>query len=175
MNIKHPLSQFKHCPKCGSSHFIENNFKSKKCEDCGFVYYFNSSAATVAIIINENKEVLVGTRAFEPAKGTFDLPGGFVDMYETGEEAIAREVNEETGMDVLEIQYLFSIPNEYEYSGFLVHTLDLFYLCRVASLNYEAQDDVAKLEFIKLSELDPTQFGLKSISEGIKKIKNLNI
>ena len=42
--MKHPLAQFLYCPECGSPHFEVNNEKSKKCTDCGFVYYFNPSA-----------------------------------------------------------------------------------------------------------------------------------
>ena len=49
--MEHPLAQFLYCPECGSSHFEINNEKSKKCADCGFVYYFNPSAATVALIL----------------------------------------------------------------------------------------------------------------------------
>ncbi len=172
----HPLSQFKFCPKCGSDKFVENNIKSKRCEKCGFVYYFNSCAATVAVIINENKELLVATRAHEPVKGTLDLPGGFVDMYETGEESVSREVKEETGLDVDEIKYLFSVPNIYIYSGFEVHTLDLVYLCKVKNIHVlKAEDDVAKLEFIKISELNPDLFGLLSIKEVIQKIQKMTI
>lgn len=172
----HPLSQFKFCPKCGSDKFTENNVKSKKCEKCGFVYYFNSCAATVAVIINENKELLVATRAHEPVKGTFDLPGGFVDMYETGEESVSREVREETGLNVEEVKYLFSVPNIYIYSGFEVHTLDLVYLCKVKDTHIlKAEDDVAKLEFIKISELNPDLFGLLSIKEVVKKIQKMTI
>ena len=92
--MKHPLAQFLYCPECGSPHFKVNNEKSKKCTDCGFVYYFNPSAATVALILNEKNELLVCRRAKEPAKGTLDLPGGFIDMNETGEEGVAREVLE---------------------------------------------------------------------------------
>ena len=91
----HPLELFKYCPKCGSPHFEVNNEKSKRCADCGFVYYFNSSAATVAFILNDKNELLVCRRGKEPAKGTLDLSGGFIDMYETGEEGVAREVLEE--------------------------------------------------------------------------------
>lgn len=68
--MKHPLAQFLYCPECGSPHFEVNNEKSKKCTDCGFVYYFNPSAATVALILNEKNELLVCRRAKEPAKGT---------------------------------------------------------------------------------------------------------
>ena len=74
----HPLELFKYCPKCGSSHFVVNNEKSKRCADCGFVYYFNSSAATVAFILNERNELLVCRRGKEPKKGTLDLSGGFI-------------------------------------------------------------------------------------------------
>ena len=84
----HPLELFKYCPKCGSPHFEVNNEKSKRCADCGFVYYFNSSAATVAFILNDKNELLVCRRGKEPAKGTLDLSGGFIDMYETGEEGV---------------------------------------------------------------------------------------
>ena len=94
--MKHPLDLFQYCPECGSSHFEVNNEKSKKCTDCGFVYYFNPSSATVALILNDQNELLVCRRAKEPAKGTLDLPGGFIDMNETGEEGVAREVLEET-------------------------------------------------------------------------------
>lgn len=172
----HPLTQFKYCPKCASPNFVENNVKSKKCTDCGFVYYFNSCAATVALIVNDNQELLVSTRAHEPARGTLDLPGGFVDMYETGEEAIIREVKEETNLDISSLKYLFSIPNIYMYSGFEVHTLDMIYLCKVEdTVKMKAEDDVAKLEFIKIAELDPNLFGLQSIKEVIKKIQNMTI
>ena len=60
--MKHPLAQFLYCPECGSPHFEVNNEKSKKCTDCGFVYYFNPSSATVALILNEKKELLVCRR-----------------------------------------------------------------------------------------------------------------
>ena len=114
----HPLVLFRYCPRCGSSRFEEHNEKAKKCRDCGFVYYFNSCSATVALILNSRNELLVTRRAKEPAKGTFDLPGGFIDMYETGEEGVAREVKEETGFTVRQSTYLFSLPNIYPFSGF---------------------------------------------------------
>ena len=116
--MEHPFSQFKYCPKCGSVHFEINNEKSKRCADCRFVYYFNPSAATVALIMNERNELLVCRRAKDPAKGTLDLPGGFIDMAETGEEGVSREVKEETGMEVKKVEYLFSLPNIYVYSGY---------------------------------------------------------
>lgn len=90
--MSHILDKFQFCPVCGSNHFEINNIKSKKCKDCGFSYYLNPSSATVALILNSKEELLAVRRKKAPAKGALDLPGGFVDMDETGEEGMAREV-----------------------------------------------------------------------------------
>lgn len=166
----HPLQLFKYCPKCGSSHFEIHNEKSKKCRDCGFVYYFNSSSATVAFILNSKEELLVCRRAKDPAKGTLDLTGGFIDMFETGEQGVAREVKEETGLVVTDTEYLFSYPNTYLYSGFLVHTLDMFFLCKVEDYStLGAMDDVADSFWVPLDKVNPEEFGLDSVRTGLKR------
>ena len=173
----HPLDLFKFCPKCGSPAFVENDEKSKRCTDCGFVYYFNASSATVAFILNEQGKLLVCRRAKEPAKGTLDLPGGFVDRFETGEEGVAREVLEETGLEVMETQYRFSLPNTYLYSGFLVHSLDQFFVCHVKDgTGLNAMDDVADSFWVPLEKVNPEEFGLDSVREGVKRfLKEHNI
>ena len=84
--MEHPLHLFKYCPRCGSAHFSINDFKSKRCGDCEFVFYFNPLSATVALILDSKNRLLVARRAKEPAKGTLDLPGGFSDSFETAEE-----------------------------------------------------------------------------------------
>ena len=81
--MSHPLHQFTYCPKCGARTFVERNEKAKQCTTCGFVYYFNPSSAVACFIRNSKGELLLVRRAKEPAKGTLDLPGGFVDMYES--------------------------------------------------------------------------------------------
>ena len=173
----HPLDLFRYCPKCGSASFVENNEKSKRCTDCGFVYYFNASSATVAFILNAKGELLVCRRAKEPKSGTLDLAGGFVDRFETGEEGVAREVLEDTGLEVVEAKYQFSLPNTYLYSGFLVHTLDQFFLCRVKDdIALKAMDDVADSFWMPLCEVRPEEFGLDSVREGVKRfLKEHNI
>ena len=171
----HPLELFRFCPKCGSAAFVENNEKSKRCTDCGFVYYFNASSATVAFILNDKEELLVCRRAKEPKKGTLDLAGGFVDRFETGEEGVAREVLEETGLEVVDAKYLFSLPNTYLYSGFLVHTLDQFFRCRVKDDScLGAMDDVADAFWVPLQEVNPEEFGLDSVREGVKRFLKEN-
>ena len=76
----HPLRLFRYCPVCGSPRFERHDFKSKRCAQCGFTYYHNASAATVAVVIDATRRLLVARRALEPAAGTLDLPGGFIDI-----------------------------------------------------------------------------------------------
>ena len=165
----HPLDKFVRCPVCGSAHFSIHDFKSKRCADCGFTYYLNPSGATVAVIVNEHGQLLVERRANEPARGTLDLPGGFADIGETAEEGIAREVLEETGLAVVSTEYLFSLPNDYLYSGMTIPTLDLFFRCKVEpGATPRAADDAAACFWLNPQDIHPEDFGLHSIRRGIE-------
>lgn len=175
MQENNPLYRFHFCPICGSEHFVEHSWNSRKCESCGFTLYTNPRGATVALIINEKGELLTGVRANEPAKGTLDLVGGFMDLYETGEEAMCREIKEESGLEVnpSQLRYLFSQPNQYPFSGIVCHTIDLFFECKIDSnATVEAMDDVASLKWISLDNIDISQFGLHSVREGLKRYLN---
>lgn len=170
--MKHPLNQFQYCPVCGQHAFVAINEKASQCETCGFVYYFNPSSAVACFLRNQQDELLLVRRAYNPAKGTLDLPGGFVDMNESLEDAVIRELKEETALDIVQCKYLFSLPNIYVYSGFEVHTLDAFYECLVDSFDLAiASDDAAEIIITPIAELDPELFGLLSVKKGIIQYK----
>lgn len=63
----------------------------------------------IAYIENENGDVLMGEHSDLPHKPYplhWDMPGGKIDTGETVEEALIREVNEETGFDVEEFEHI---------------------------------------------------------------------
>ena len=164
----HFSTLFTHCPACGSERFIQNNVKSKRCEACVFVFYINPSAAVAAFIVNDSGDLLVCRRGKEPEKGTFDLPGGFVDDHESAEEAVRREIGEELKATVTGEKYLFSLPNEYDYNKMTVPTLDMFFECTLEDIGHlKPSDDVEDCFFISLKELNPELFGLKSIKKAV--------
>ena len=109
-------------------------------------------------------------RGKEPAKGTLDLPGGFVDMDETIEEGMRREILEETGIHATKMEYLFSFPNQYLYSGITIHTIDMDFLVRVsAETRAHAADDAAECMWIPIRHLHPKEFGLTSIRRAVER------
>ena len=174
--MNHPLEPFHYCPKCGSPDFEINNALSRHCVKCGFTYYQNPRASTAAFILNNKGELLVARRAKDPAMGTLDLPGGFVDNNENAEQGMVREILEETGLtiDSADVTYLFSIPNVYHYSGMDIHTLDFFFLCRVDDVEVKAADDAAELTWLPLREVYVERFGLRSIREAVHRFLQQN-
>ena len=172
----HPLEKFKFCPSCGSDKFKIDTFKSKKCENCKFNYFYNSAGAVPIIIKDKEDNYLFVKRKFDPLKGTLDLPGGFIDFGETAENCAVREVKEETGIELEEkdLKYLFSVPNYYNYSNFIVTSIDMYFEACVDSFGgCIADDDVQELVILKKEEIDLNKIGFEGIKKGVKKYFNL--
>lgn len=170
----HPLSDFRFCPHCGAETFEEHDPWSKRCATCGFTFYPNASAATAAFIINEQGELLCIRRDREPARGTLDLPGGFVDPGESITDGFLRELKEEVGVEVTAYHFLFSLPNAYPFSGHIVSTADAFFLCRISNPNEVcAHDDASAVAWVRPENLDPAAFGLHSVSLAVERFLGL--
>jgi NAD+ diphosphatase len=167
MNSKqNPLEVFRYCPKCGSPGFSAETEKSLKCGSCGFRYYINMAASVAAVIRNQNNEVLFTVRKHNPAAGMLDLPGGFVDLGETAEEAIVREIKEELNLNINKLDFVGTFTNRYVYGGIEYQTLDLVFNCYVESFqNIQAADDVSGYIFMDPQTVKPEDIGMKSIKE----------
>ncbi|MCG8474998.1 MAG: NUDIX domain-containing protein [Cytophagales bacterium] len=168
----HPKHVLKHCNKCGSSDTFYTDGDAVKCRACGFQLYINAAPAVAGLIINDNDELLLTVRKYEPFQGMLDLPGGFVDHLETAEEALTREIKEELNLNVKNLKYFCSTPNRYLYGGLTYFTLDFSFQCEVENFEgMHACDDVKKIYFIHIKDIDPKMIGGQSMSKAVKKFQ----
>jgi ADP-ribose pyrophosphatase YjhB (NUDIX family) len=84
-----------HCSYCGSR-FAEGQAWPRACAACGNVSYVNPLPVAVAVVPVDDGVLLV-RRGIAPV-GKVALPGGFIDRGETWQEAVARELREETAI-----------------------------------------------------------------------------
>ena len=91
----------KYCPKCGSKitrKKIEDRLRDY-CEACKTVFYDNPLPVASAILSNKNREILLVLRDRDPYERRWCLPSGFVELNESVEKAVIRELKEETGIN----------------------------------------------------------------------------
>lgn len=140
---------------------------------CQHRLYTNEVGAVVALIENDKKELLFTLRKFDPAKGKLDLPGGFIDIGETAEQAVAREVKEEINLDVDAIAFFGTFPNTYTFCDFTYFTIDIVFRCKVNDFSQiKADDDVENFRFINPKDVSINDIGLDSIKNIIRLLKS---
>lgn len=89
-----------HCPFCGNR-LIQKHLEGRLrffCEDCNEPIYENPTPATCLVVLDQNRQLLLAKRSVEPKIGEWCLPGGFMELDESPEEAALRELQEETGL-----------------------------------------------------------------------------
>jgi ADP-ribose pyrophosphatase YjhB (NUDIX family) len=99
MSLNPALEDLHHCPRCGSAPQIDFP-RSITCAHCGYGAFYNPKPVAAVIPVTEDGEIFLMRRGFEPRRGHWSLPGGFVDLGETVETAAAREVDEELNLRV---------------------------------------------------------------------------
>ena len=126
------------------------------------------------ILYEKKKKVVLIRRKNPPFQGQLALPGGFVDIGETVEDACVREAKEETSLDVriLALGGVFSKPDR-DPRG---HTVTVAFLCEPIKKTAQpkALTDAASIEIVPLSEIKSLEmaFDHKDIIKHVLKITN---
>lgn len=104
------------CGVCGGQMKMHTNI-SKRCEQCGKEVWPQLATAIIVLIRRGEEVLLVHANNFK--RNFFGLVAGFVETGESLEEAVVREVTEEVGINIANIQYFASQPWPYP-SGLMV-------------------------------------------------------
>jgi ADP-ribose pyrophosphatase YjhB (NUDIX family) len=153
------FAEWRHCPRCGSQ-LTQGGAGGHEgaavhCPACGFVAYDNPSATASALVLRDGL-LMVTRRAHEPFAGWLDLPGGFIEPNEHPQDAVRRELLEETGLAV-EVGPLAGIFTDV-YGDEGIATLNLFYRAECSGGVEQANDDVSEILWLRPEQIDPERF-----------------
>lgn len=179
--MDHPtISSFRYCPSCGKEPINKTSNKKLHCQFCDFQLFLNPAIAVSLILFNEKDELLLATRAKNPGINLLDLPGGFVDPFETAEEAAKREIFEELGFRLEGMTYIGSEYNIYPYKQVTYQTVDIGFASNINSNTRFTIDaelkDVNWTHYSKIKiENIAFQSAVKFITKFIKQKHNIDI
>jgi NAD+ diphosphatase len=105
-HILHWYSMNQYCGCCGHETEDKKDERAKICPKCGNITYPRISPAVITAVFQEDKILLAHNRNFR--KGLYSLIAGYVEPGETLEQCVVREIREEVGINVKNIQYFSS-------------------------------------------------------------------
>ena len=124
------------------------------CSSCGKVLYQNPIPSVVGISIIDGSILLV-KRGVEPDIGSWCLPGGFMELGETSEEAVIRELKEETGVGVIPREVL---TVDTTIGGFYGDVVVIAYEITLESSEFTPGDDALEVKYFNYNELPRLTF-----------------
>ena len=146
------MSPLNFCSKCGQENIygLIDGSNRYHCTSCKSIHYENPKP-TATIICMKDSSILLAKRAYEPAKGAWGLPGGFMELNETLEEAAQRELKEETNLEG-KVKRLLSTCSHYGtiFGDILLIGVEM----EIDDYStMKAGDDAAELQFFDLDSL----------------------
>jgi ADP-ribose pyrophosphatase YjhB (NUDIX family) len=155
---------FRFCPVCGTplAEIAEGNDAGLDgCPDGHWVNYPNPAVTAFAWLEHDGR-FLALRRAHEPCAGQWDLPGGFVEAGEWPEDALRREITEETGLEVADMRILGAWTSRYGDGG--KWTVDLAYRCRLTGGELTLSDEKSDHAWLTLAEFPEPAFDGQRVS-----------
>jgi ADP-ribose pyrophosphatase YjhB (NUDIX family) len=109
----------------------------------------------VGALIKKRDEIVIVKREKDPWKGFWSIPGGVLNVGEKLDDAVKREVKEETNLEVEVDRLLDAIDNIIwdAQGGVLYHYVLLDYLCQPIAGELKANTDVREVRWVKLQKL----------------------
>ena len=162
-------ADFHHCPRCGGQLDIRMREGRNRhvCSKCDYIFYQNPAPA-VGVIVIEDGGVLLVQRKFDPRKGGWTLPAGFVEYDEHVEDCAIRELKEETNLDV-ELTGLFGAYSAMDDPR--VRVVLLLYTGRRVGGDLRAGDDASDARFFAIDEL-PEPIAFRAHVQALADIKS---
>jgi ADP-ribose pyrophosphatase YjhB (NUDIX family) len=159
-----PSDHFHHCPRCGLKQPGPPDGSVFTCAECQFTLHFSAANAAAVFVERDDGRVLLIRRAKDPGRGLLAPAGGFIDIGETAEIAVGREVREEVGLELDDVRFVCSQPNSYLFKDVTYPVLDLFFTARAIDADRaQALEDVDSLCWLEPERVDPEDLAFPSM------------
>jgi mutator protein MutT len=118
----------------------------------------------VGAVVVLDGQVLIVKRKYEPLAGQWSIPGGAVELGETLEACVTREMREETGLEIAvgPVIEVFDRITRDDEGNVRYHFVLVEYLCRAVGGELAAGSDVADARFVDPSDLGQYQLTQKA-------------
>jgi ADP-ribose pyrophosphatase YjhB (NUDIX family) len=146
----------KFCPYCGNK-LIEKHHSGRRrpgCPSCGWVFFPDPKVA-VAVLVKKCDQVLLVQRRYDPQKGFWSLPSGYVDAGEDPKQTAIRECLEETGLVIKSVRLLDVMFNQEHLNG---ASILITYEGEIESGQLKAGDDAKNVDFFEAENLPALAF-----------------
>lgn len=98
-----------HCSACGARTAVESGGTNRRCPACGRVHFPRQDPAVIVAVLDPDDRILLG-RQPTWAPGRMSVLAGFVEAGESLEQAVHREIHEESGVRLTDVHYFGSQP-----------------------------------------------------------------
>lgn len=159
-------------------YFVFRMVKERRNEDAQskgeYTYRFPRPAVTVDILVfagkGVNLQVLLIKRKYDPFKGRWALPGGFIEMDETLEKAAIRELLEETGIELKQLTQFRGYDDPHRDPRGRTISMAFYSFLEFMPDENKAGDDAEQLKWFPISDLPPLAFDHDKILSDAKQL-----
>lgn len=163
--------EYKFCRRCGTELNKVDGFYN--CKNNHHTY--PSATPTAGVLFFRNEKLVLGRRAIEPNKNKLDTIGGFVDINETFEDAMHREIKEETGLNksqYTKLEYLCSAYGPYEYQSETKQVLSVFFMSHIKEgAEILPSDDISEVIELGIDEIDFNDIGNEDVKIALEVLR----
>lgn len=145
------------------------------CGSCDQTFYANPKPCVELAIFNKKGEVLLAERAFDPWKGKYDMPGGFIDIDERAEDALLRELKEEIDLDPEDIEspkFVRTYLSDYPWGRENYKNIVLLFTTKLVNhKDIDSKDDVASVRWVKPKDVQQSELSIAKLYDYIQEAK----